>query len=226
MRAAMSDYVIIRPIWRRFRPRWLGRAAAHVRRGGAAAIHDERGNVEVLLPVDESGSITELGQWALLAIEQERWRRVKEGAAKGLATAKIRAKYAGSVLDWCERDSVYPESTRSIELDCLDCGACCHEANVLLDEADFQRWRAAGRMDLLTKAYLKRSRDGKVVLRFAESGKCQNLKRDNKCSIYEIRPDNCRVFVVGSEACLAAREDTLNIRDGATAVMWVNDPNQ
>ena len=38
MRAPMSDYVVVRPIWRQFRSRWLARAVAHVRRGGFAAI--------------------------------------------------------------------------------------------------------------------------------------------------------------------------------------------
>ena len=210
----MSAYVIERPVWRRFRPRYLERAAAHVRRGGHAAIVRDDGSVEVLLTVDAKGKITELGRWSLLAIEQQRWRRVKEGAATGLAWARVNADYGGSVLDWCERDSVHPGATRKVKLDCLECAACCHDANVLLDRDDFTRWRKAGRADLCDKAYIKRASDGKVTLRFAASGKCQHLGRDKKCRIYSIRPDNCSVFVVGSEACLAAREDTLGLRDG------------
>lgn len=212
-----SAYEIARPVWRRFKPRFLAKAVAHVKRGGFAAIEDETGQVKVLLPVDEAGKVTELGQWALLSIEQRAWKRVKEGLGVGLATAKIRAKYAGSVLDWCERDAVHEGSTRTIVLDCLECAACCHEANVLLDEADFERFREGGRPDLVNKAYIKRSRDGKITLRFAKDGRCQHLQTDRKCAIYLIRPDNCRVFVVGSEACLAAREDTLKLRDGAPA---------
>jgi uncharacterized protein len=201
----MSAYVVVRPIWRRFRPLYLARAAAHVRRGGHAAIVREDGEVELLLTVDAKGKITELGHWSLLSIEQQRWRR---------ARARVNPIYGGSVLDWCERDSVHPGSTRSIQLDCLECAACCHDANVILDRDDFARWRKAGRADLDDKAYIKRARDGKVTLRFADSGKCQHLGRDKKCRIYPIRPDNCSVFVVGSEACLAAREDTLGLRDG------------
>jgi hypothetical protein len=213
----MSAYVIVRPVWRRFRTRFLARAAEHVRRGGFAAIDDDPGGVKVLLPVDDRGKITELGLWMLLAIEQQRWRRVTEGSAKGLATARIQPNFEGSVLDWCERDSVHPGPTRTIELDCLECAACCHEANVLLDEADFERWKDAGRRDLLGRSYLKRARDGKITLRFAASGNCQHLGADKKCGIYLIRPDNCKAFVVGSEACLAAREDTLGLRDGAAS---------
>jgi uncharacterized protein len=215
---AMSEsaYEIVRPVWRKFRARWLARAAAHVRHGGHAAVEREDGVVDMFLTVDAVGKITELGLWSILAIEQQRWRRVHDGPAAGLATARVRPKYAGSVLDWCERDSIHEGSTRTLHLDCLECGACCHEANVLLDEADFDRWRKAGRKDLLGRAYLKRA-DGKVKLRFAASGACQNLGADLKCAIYPIRPDNCSVFVVGSEACLAAREDTLHLRDGLEA---------
>jgi hypothetical protein len=213
---AMSAYKIVRPVWRSFSPRFLGRAAAHVRKGGHAVVEREQGGIEMLLGVDRAGKITELGLWSILAIEQQRWRRVKEGPAKGLAVAKVKPNYEGSVLDWCHRDSIHPGPTRTVRFDCLDCAACCHTANVVLDEDDFSRWRDAGRKDLLSSAYLKR-KDGRVTLRFAPSGRCQNLKRDNKCAIYAIRPDNCSAFVVGSEACLAAREDTLGLRDGLQA---------
>lgn len=209
----MSAYVIERPVWRSFQERFLTRAAAHVRRGGHAVVIRESGAHDMILGVDAHGKITELGLWAVLSIEQVRWRRVKEGPAAGLATARVRSAYEGSVMDWCERDSIHEGPTRTLPLDCLECGACCHEANVLLDLADFDRWRQAGRRDLIDKAYIKRS-SGKVTLRFLDSGRCRNLGQDNKCGIYAIRPDNCSAFVVGSEACLAAREDTLHIRDG------------
>jgi hypothetical protein len=209
----MSAYEIERPVWRSFRKRYLAGAAAHVRRGGHAVITDG-GPVDVLLTVDASGKITELGQWALLAVEQQHWRRVRQGPAEGLATARIKPPYEGSVLDWCDRDVVHKGATRTMHLDCLECAACCHEANVLLDEADLQRFRDAGRKDLTSRAYIRRARDGKITLRFAPDGRCQHLGTDKRCGIYPIRPDNCRVFVVGSEACLSAREDTLGLRDG------------
>lgn len=211
----MSAMVIDRPVWRRFRPRFQKYAAAHVRRGGHAAIVHETGRVDVLLTVGADGKITELGLWSLLAIEQRRWVRVKKGVAKDLATARVTDKFAGSVIDWCDRDSIHAGSVRRIELNCIECGACCHEANVVMDEADLARFRDGGRPDLARKDYVKRSRDGRITLRFAPSGKCQHLQ-GTMCGIYPLRPDNCRVFVVGSEACLAAREETLKLRDGIT----------
>jgi uncharacterized protein len=210
----MSAYEVLRPIWRSFKPAYLTRAAAHVRAGGHAVILRDDEALEMILGVDAKGKITELGLWSILAIEQQRWRRVVDGPAKGLATARVKPDYEGSVLDWCERDSVHEGPSRLIRLDCLECAACCHESNVVLDEADLERFREGGRPDLLGRAYIKRARDGRITLRFAETGKCQHLGRDKKCRVYTIRPDNCRAFVVGSEACLAAREDTLGYRDG------------
>ena len=139
---------------------------------------------------------------------------MKDGPAAGLATARVRPAYEGSVMDWCARDSIHEGPTRTVELDCLACGACCHDANVLLDEADFDRWRKAERRDLLDSGLRQALQRGKVTLRFLAGRPCRNLGEDNKCAIYEIRPDNCAAFVVGSEACLAAREDTLKLRDG------------
>jgi hypothetical protein len=206
--------VIERPIWRRFLPRFADRAAEHVRSGGhAAVVHGDR-HVEMLLSVDDAGRITELGLWALFAIEQRRWRRVKAGVARGLATARVRRDFVEVVLDWCERDAVHPGPTRALPLDCIACAACCHEANVIVDEADFERFRAAGRPELARPPYVRRAADGVITLRFLPNGRCRHLQQNRKCAVYAARPDNCRAFVAGSEACLAAREDTLGYRDG------------
>ena len=209
---------IARPIWRRFKPRFFKNAVAHVRRGGGAVIDDPASDrVDLLLPIDEKGKITELARWAIYAIEHRRFRYVKTGRALGFATVNVRADYAGSVLDWCTRDAVHGGSTRTIPIDCVTCAACCHDSNVVLDRVDLDRFRKGGRPDLAGPAYVKRARDGKITLRFLGPGPCQHLAKDRRCSIYELRPDNCRVFLEGSEACLAAREDTLGLRDGAPA---------
>ena len=212
--AVMSVFTVERPVWRRYRPRFEHRAAEYVRAGGHAAIVDERGRVRVLLPV-EKRTLTELGLWSLLAIEQRRWRRVKEGPAVGLATARIKPGFVSAVLDWCARDAMHPGPKRTMVLDCIACAACCHDANVVLAEKDLARFREGGRAELAEKAYVKRAKDGVVTLRFADDGRCRLLAADKRCSIYSIRPDNCRAFVAGSEACLAAREETRGFRDGA-----------
>ncbi len=213
----MSRTRLARPVWRRFADRFLSRAAAWVRSGGHAAVVRDDGVIELYLGVDGKGRITEAGRWSVLALDQERYRRVKDGPAAGLFRARVGAHAVEAALDWCERDSIHQGPTRTLDLDCLDCGACCHEANVILYDADLERFREAGRPELTTRTYVRRARDGKVTLRFLRDGRCQQLAQDNRCFIYEIRPHNCRVFPAGSEACLAARESTLGVRDGALA---------
>src|SRR5262249_50455319 len=93
-----------RPVWRRFFPRFTGGAGAYVRTGGHAAVVHGSERVDVLLPA-KGGRITELGEWALLAIEQTRWHAVRFGAARGLLTARVALDFVEAVLDWCERDS-------------------------------------------------------------------------------------------------------------------------
>lgn len=219
----MPAATVDRPVWRRFESRFYDRAVDWVRAGGAAAVvvpaartarSSTPRRVDMLLGMDERGDIAETAYWALLSLEQKRWVRVPRGKGKGLGIARVQPHALDAVLDWCERDSIHPGPTRRLRYDCLECGACCHDSNVILYPEDLDRFREAGREDLLTSRYIQR-RAGKVRLRFVGTGPCQHLKRDLKCRIYEIRPFNCSVFPVGSEACLAARESTRGWRDGA-----------
>jgi uncharacterized protein len=212
----MPKTQVVRPVWRRFTPRFLKRAADWVRSGGNAAVVHGEGRIEILLATAPDGKLTELALWSLLAIEQNASRVTKEGPAKGLRYARVKPHALFAVLDWCERDSQHPDPTRTLRYDCLDCGACCHEANVLLDQDDIDTFREGGRPDLATTKFIKRKKDGKIYLRFAPDGRCQHLANDLKCRIYELRPFNCSVFPVGSEACLAARESTRDWRDDAS----------
>ncbi|AKT38302.1 YkgJ family cysteine cluster protein [Chondromyces crocatus] len=210
----MEGQGVHRPVWRRFKERFLERAVAHVHAGGHAVVVRDAGQVEVLLGVDASGSVTALGLWALLAIGQRRWARVEAGAARGLASAVVGARQVGSVLDWCDRDGVHEGATREILLDCLACAACCRDGRVVLDDEDLARFEAAGRAELGGSVFVRRA-GGKAVLRLASDGRCKHLEEERRCAIYAIRPGNCRAFLMGSEACLAAREETLGLRDGA-----------
>ncbi len=220
----MPAVTVDRPVWRRFDSRFHDRAVDWVRAGGAAAVvrlspqtawrRAQPRRIDMLLRTDERGEITEAAYWALLSLEQKRWIRLSRGKGKGLGIARVQPHALDAVLDWCERDSIHPGPTRRLRYDCLECGACCHDSNVILYDEDLARFREAGRDDLLTPKYIQR-RAGKVRLRFVGTGPCQHLKRDMKCRIYPIRPFNCSVFPVGSEACMAARESTHGWRDGA-----------
>jgi uncharacterized protein len=204
---------LARPVWRSFRPRFLENAVAHVRRGGFAVLLLPDRNMKLLLPRTPEGSLTEMARWALLALDVRRCGTVRKGPARGLAVARARPRDRDILREWCERDGTCPRSTYRMELDCRACGACCRDNRVVIEPRDVAQWRRAGRADLAARAYFRTAR-GKVVLRLGPDGACVHLRpNDNHCSIYDLRPLNCRAFPAGSEACLAARLETLGIVD-------------
>jgi uncharacterized protein len=204
---------IRRPVWRSFQPRFLENAVAHVRRGGFAAVFRPDGEMRLLLPRTPGGSLTEMARWALLAIDIRRFGLARTGPARGLFVVRVKPRDRDVIREWCERDGVCPRSTHPVDLDCSACGACCRDNRVVIEKSDALRWRRAGRADLAGRAYL-RSSGGTVLLRLLHDGSCVHLTQPrHRCSIYDVRPDNCRAFPVGSEACLAARLESLGIVD-------------
>lgn len=73
---------------------------------------------------------------------------------------------------------------------CLDhrCSACCHDTAMPLREADVARLRALGH----DPARFARVDDGWLVLR-NEGGACVFL-RDGQCTVYDVRPEGCRLY--------------------------------
>jgi hypothetical protein len=90
-------------------------------------------------------------------------------------------------------------------LGCDGCGACCRGSSgtVLLLDADYRRWRAAGRGDLMSSCVP--GHFGQEGLAVDDEGDCVHLGPDRSCTIYAIRPDTCRDFEIGSAQCLCAR---------------------
>lgn len=210
---------VTRPVWRSFTQRYLANAATHVRAGGHALVW-KRGPASpiawMLVPCDADGDVPELSFWSILALEKNTYELVRGGCAKGLAILRIPRAYEQAVEEWCERDSIWPGTTRDVAFDCLECGSCCRDNHVKLYDEDFTRWTDAGRDDLAGRAYL-RTVKGRVMLRLRKDPQksCVHLADDNKCNIYALRPFNCSSFPVGSEPCLESRRDEMNRVDGA-----------
>lgn len=209
-----STTTIRRPVVRSYQPEYLANAAAHVRAGGHAVIR-AKPSWYLLLPCDDDGVMPELSAWALLDLMIDRSSRVRDGDAKGLTRARVTRDLRDIVEGWIERDGAEPASTTTVTVDCRACGACCRDNDVVLEEEDFARWRAAKRMDLADKAFLRNGRGKVKKLKVLQSGDCVHL-RGNECGIYEVRPDNCRAFPAGSECCLFARAEA-GIATPATA---------
>ena len=68
------------------------------------------------------------------------------------------------------------------------CSACCHDTAMPLREADAARLAARGH----DPARFARRDDGWLLLR-NEAGRCVFL-RDDRCSVYEDRPEGCRLY--------------------------------
>jgi hypothetical protein len=139
----------------------------------------------------------------------------RSGPFAGLAYLRVPHDCYSIVRDRVLRDSIHPKATRVLDLDCLECGSCCRDNRVVLDEKDVARFEDAGRGELARRPYAKRD-DGQIVLVLRRDKDCRHLAKDNKCGIYALRPSACSTFPVGSECCLSAREEEMGIVDGAT----------
>ena len=85
------------------------------------------------------------------------------------------------------------------ERDCLDCGACCGPAfdAVEVSSRDPVRKKHPG---LVVRI------DGRFHMPRRAGNFCSQLQEDNRCNIYEDRPQCCRDFTKSSANCLFARQ--------------------
>jgi hypothetical protein len=184
-----------------------------VRGGGHAVVWETPSRARLVVPKPNDDDVTDLGYWSILDLGKTRYRVIDKGPLKGFATTPIPDDCFDIVARRAERDSILPGPTRELELDCLECGACCRDNQVQLFDVDLQRFRDGGRADL-TKPPYTRKKDGKLILTLLRSKSCRHLADDNKCGVYAIRPDACSQFPAGSECCLYARESELGLVDG------------
>lgn len=211
----MTARAVVRPVVRSFSLRQAGEAAAFVQRGGHAVVWDTPNRARLVVGVPDKSSPADLGEWAILDLGRLRYGVARSGAFQGLAVSRVPADCNGIVRRRAERDRIHPGPTKRILLDCLACGACCRENKVELERRDIERFEQAN-LAKLTKMPYARRQDGKLVLRLTKDRRCLHLARDNRCGIYEVRPEMCRVFPVGSECCLSARAEEFGLFDGAT----------
>ncbi len=207
---------VIRPVVRSFRPPHLEQAAAWVRAGGHAIVWIAPRKARLVFARPRKGDVGDLGKWSALDMGRIGWFVATHGPFAGMAYVRVPHDCYGIVRDRVVRDSIHPHATRTIDLDCLECGACCKDNRVELDDKDVRRFERGGRGELARPPYARRD-DGVIVLVLRPDKRCKHLGRDNMCAIYELRPDACSTFPVGSECCLSSREEEMGIVDGATA---------
>lgn len=78
-------------------------------------------------------------------------------------------------------------------IDCLDCANCCKTTSPIFRDIDINRISSKLKMKPGTfiERYLILDDEGDYVL---QSSPCTFLASDNKCSIYEFRPQACREY--------------------------------
>ena len=80
------------------------------------------------------------------------------------------------------------------EVDCLDCANCCKTMTPTFKKAEIKA--IAERVKMTEKKYfdkyLKVDDDNGDIVN--QNTPCQHLGKDNKCKVYDIRPNDCRTF--------------------------------
>ena len=96
-----------------------------------------------------------------------------------------------------------------LKVNCSDCGACCQE----MCSPPFMPEHLGGTELAKLPAEVRASFDRGMILRayfdWPEDEECFWLDGDLKCEHYKHRPEICREFEVGSEACLNWRDRVL-----------------
>ncbi|MCX6367380.1 MAG: YkgJ family cysteine cluster protein [Armatimonadetes bacterium] len=98
-------------------------------------------------------------------------------------------------LSNAELDGVVTELTADVwgQIDCLTCGNCCKTLQIVVDDRDIARLarRLGASAKAFTEQYVGVAPDG--VKHFL-STPCSFLGEDNRCAVYDDRPQACRDF--------------------------------
>jgi Fe-S-cluster containining protein len=203
-----------RPIVRSFTKKFTKEAAAYARSGGHAVLWENDKRARLYFPKPAEGDEADFGLWAIYDMGKFRWDEHHTGTFRGLGSTLIPRDCLWIAKRRAERDSVHPGPTRKVSWDCQSCAACCRDNEVVILPEDVARFKEGGLGHLAKPPYAKRHKDGRVILTLLANKRCRHLARDNRCKVYHHRPHACSEFPMGSECCIFAREDVLDLHDG------------
>lgn len=109
------------------------------------------------------------------------------------------------------------------KVNCLDCANCCKNYSPRFKQPDIKRIARALKMKEgdFTQTYLRLDEDNDYVVK---QSPCPFLHTDNTCSIYDIRPGDCRRYPYTDEDVLLKRVNlTLKNATSCPAVFGVLD---
>ena len=86
-----------------------------------------------------------------------------------------------------------------LRFECTQCGQCCSGGgayHVFLKAAEAEQIRAVLQLsrDWFWRRYLQRLDSGELTVVLKADGRCSFLDRDGRCSVYEVRPMQCRTY--------------------------------
>ena len=112
-------------------------------------------------------------------------------------------------------DAIVHETTQEVwsKIDCLACANCCKTLHIVVDEADIRRLarRLAVTPQEFRARYVKMDTDKTLLFK---SQPCPLLGPDNRCAVYEDRPQACRDFPYLHDKDFRSR--TLSMIDNTT----------
>jgi len=92
-------------------------------------------------------------------------------------------------------DALVRETTDQVwkEIDCTTCANCCKTLRIVVDNNDIRRLAARLGMSFqqFSRKYVRAEAD---KTKFLASTPCQFLAADNRCTVYDDRPQACRDF--------------------------------
>jgi uncharacterized protein len=94
-------------------------------------------------------------------------------------------------------DAIVREETDRVwaQIDCTTCANCCKTMQVVVDDKDIKR--LADRLGMTTRAFSKKHvkiEDVPFRSKVISTQPCPFLGEDNRCTVYEDRPQACRDF--------------------------------
>ena len=92
-------------------------------------------------------------------------------------------------------DAIVLETTDEVwkQIDCLACGNCCRTLQIVVDDKDIRR--LAQRLSITPPQFSKQYVETDAYnTQYLKSTPCAFLGADNRCSVYEDRPQACRDF--------------------------------
>jgi Fe-S-cluster containining protein len=107
------------------------------------------------------------------------------------------------------------------QLDCLDCANCCKSIPPIITQEDASRIAARLEMNpgLFMAEYVVFDEDDDMVI---NSSPCPFLEEDNRCRIYEDRPEACRKYPHTDGAQLVEHFDLLEANvQYCPATYWI-----